>query len=609
MKKKILSMLLLAVSLVAMSQNKFYIWKTDGSFVEYNTSEVDSITTSLPMPIVTTNSISNLGAMSATCGGEVNSVLEITERGVCYDVNPNPTIMSNTVYGGVGKGSFVVNITGLEHSKTYYARAYATCLAGTIYGNQRQFVTLAITLPTVSTSAVSEIKATSVICGGNIVSEYAVSERGLCYGTNANPTTADSKVRSGSGTGDFSTSIIGLQANTTYYVRAYAINPAGTSYGPQRSFTTSSGIATFGTLSSSNITSNGVTITGIINADGGANITERGVCYGASANPTISNSKVKCGSGVGSYTCNITGLQSNITYYVRPYAINAAGTYYGNQISFTTDEEQVVISDNGKLPGVFSVSATKQVKFSQGNLQYQASTDTWRFAEHQYDMVGMGYGLTDEDEYCYLGGTIPNSDNREISSTYTGWIDLFGWGTGNNPTNSSTNISNYSTFVDWGVNKISNGGNVANAWFTLSYAEWDYLINTRTNASSKRGVAEVNGITGLVLLPDNWTLPSGAHFTSGTASHYGFEYYKTVNAYTASEWTLMEEAGAVFLPAAGYRYGTSVGIVGYSGNYWSCTEYGTDYASSLSIDSNGVSTNGYGYRGDARSVRLCSEFR
>ena len=80
MKKKFLSMILITITIVTMAQNKFYIWKTDGSFVEYNTSEVDSITTSLPMPIVTTSSISNLGSMSALCGGNVSSVLEITER-------------------------------------------------------------------------------------------------------------------------------------------------------------------------------------------------------------------------------------------------------------------------------------------------------------------------------------------------------------------------------------------------------------------------------------------------------------------------------------------------------------------------------------------------
>jgi len=222
----------------------------------------------------------------------------------------------------------------------------------------------------------------------------------------------------------------------------------------------------------------------------------------------------------------------------------------------------------GFLPGVFSVSDTTKVQFSQGNLQYQASTDTWRFAEHQYDMVGIGYGITDNEEDCYVGGTVLNSDNREISPTYSGWIDLFGWGTGKNPTNVSKNYEDYSIFEDWGYNEISNGGNIDSVWFTLSSEEWNYLLNDRPNASSKKGVACVNDVNGLVLLPDDWTLPDGAHFTSG----FTLGEYKSVNNYTDSEWKDMESAGAVFLPAAGLRDFGNNGIYvdgcGKNGYYW-----------------------------------------
>ena len=124
---------------------------------------------------------------------------------------------------------------------------------------------------------------------------------------------------------------------------------------------------------------------------------------------------------------------------------------------------------DGVLPGSFSVSATQQVHFSKGNLQYQASTNTWRFAEHQYDYVG----TQTADGNGYYGGNVSGSDNRNISSTYSGWIDLFGWGTGDNPTLASTDHADYSTFVDWGCNAISNGGNTANQWRTLTKAEWD----------------------------------------------------------------------------------------------------------------------------------------
>ena len=216
----------------------------------------------------------------------------------------------------------------------------------------------------------------------------------------------------------------------------------------------------------------------------------------------------------------------------------------------------------GSKGGLFSVSATQQVWFSQGNLQYQASTNTWRFAEHQYDYVGT---QTDDGRGNY-GGNVSGSDNRNISSTYSGWIDLFGWGTGNNPSLASTTYTDYSSFVDWGGNAISNGGNAAHQWRTLTQSEWDYLLNTRTNASSKRGTGNINGVGGLIILPDSWTLPSGCpQFNPGFASGW------SRNSYTLAQWAQMESAGAVFLPAAGNRGGTDVYVVGNRGFYWSST--------------------------------------
>lgn len=250
------------------------------------------------------------------------------------------------------------------------------------------------------------------------------------------------------------------------------------------------------------------------------------------------------------------------------------------------------IVPDGALPGLFSVSATKQVHFSQGNLQYQASTNTWRFAEHQYDYVGT---QTPDRFHGYYGGNVSGSDNRYISSTYSGWIDLFGWGTGSNPTLSSSYPEDYGTFMDWGCNAISNGGNTANQWRTLTRAEWYYLLNTRTDASSKRGIGNINGVGGLILLPDSWTLPSECSFTSGYAT-YDVDW--TRNSYTLAQWSQMEAAGAVFLPAAGGRNGTNVYRVGRYGFYWSSAPGGGNmyfgcYSLSVSLEER---FNGYSVR-------------
>ncbi len=248
---------------------------------------------------------------------------------------------------------------------------------------------------------------------------------------------------------------------------------------------------------------------------------------------------------------------------------------------------------NGKLPGKFSVSATKQVSFAMGNLQYQASTKTWRFAENQYDVIG--------------------HKNENISSTYSGWIDLFGWGTsgydskypymtskasydyGNG--NSDISVTNY----DWGVyNAISNGGNKAGMWRTLTKEEWNYLYDTRANAENLRGQATVNGQTGYILLPDGWSIPSGLTFTANPDDF-------STNTYSASEWSKMEAAGAVFLPCAGYRLGTTVNYVGTYGYYWSSSYFSSSNAYYFNFSSSNVNPSNFSSRYGGLSVRLVQE--
>ena len=206
------------------------------------------------------------------------------------------------------------------------------------------------------------------------------------------------------------------------------------------------------------------------------------------------------------------------------------------------DDPEPQPEGDGKLTGAFTINANgDQILFSKGNLQYQASTSTLRFATNQYDMIG--------------------EDNINISDTYTGWIDLFGWGTGNHPSNASTVDEDYSTFTDWGVNAISNGGNEANLWRTMTIQEWNYLIRNRTNAAKLKGQATVADVHGYVLLPDSWTLPAGLSFTPSPNNW-------TTNDYTAEQWAQMEAAGAVFLPATGYRDPEIKGV-GERGEYWS----------------------------------------
>ena len=279
----------------------------------------------------------------------------------------------------------------------------------------------------------------------------------------------------------------------------------------------------------------------------------------------------------------------------------------------TTGMMKSLAQPQGALNGLFSVSATKQVYFSQGNLQYQASTSTWRFAENQYDYIG--------------------SANSNISSTYSGWIDLFGWGTSGfhsviDPYNvnyqpwssSGTDLSNnYNAYgygpsihmpdpsltgtsanYDWGVyNPISNGGGTANTWRTLMQSEWDYLLNTRNTESGIRFArAIVNGINGVILLPDGWSAATyGLSSTNSTSASF------SSNTISVVEWGALENAGAVFIPAAGYRSGTSILMAGSSGSYWTATYVNKSSANYVYFGSSNLGIGSYN-RSGGLSVRL-----
>ena len=236
----------------------------------------------------------------------------------------------------------------------------------------------------------------------------------------------------------------------------------------------------------------------------------------------------------------------------------------------------------GAINGLFSVSESLQVYFSQGNLQYQASTDTWRFAENQWDYVG-----TQNPSNGYAGGTVSGSDNSNISSYYSGWIDLFGWGTSGyfhgancyQPWSTSCTNSDYYAYgffnynlndsngiADWGYNPISNGGNQENLWRTLTIDEWEYVLFTRITISGIRyAKANVNDVNGVILLPDDW---DANYYNLSNANSSNADF--SSNVITVSQWNLLEQAGAVFLPIAGSRFGIWVYETGF-GEYWSAT--------------------------------------
>ena len=294
-------------------------------------------------PTVTTTAVTSVTSSSAATGGNVTSegTSPVTERGVVYSTSANPTVANTKVIDGSGgAGSYTSSLSGLNPGTTYHVRAYAISTDGTSYGSD-QFFTTSTTAPVVgSTTAASSITANTASTGGNVTSDggIAITERGVVYSTVTGPTTADTKVTAAGTTGSFTSSLTNLTASTTYFVRAYAINSLGTSYGNEISFsTTAATVPVVTTTAATGVTATVATTGGNVTATGGAAITERGVVYSTSLNPTTADTKVTDGAATtGSYVSSLSGLSANTTYHVRAYAINSVGTGYGSDVTFTT---------------------------------------------------------------------------------------------------------------------------------------------------------------------------------------------------------------------------------------------------------------------------------
>lgn len=433
-------------------------------------------------------------------------------------------------------------------------------------------VTLApvMTAPVVTTGTATAIIADGATCAGTVTSDGngTISAYGITYSTTEGFDGATGTPVAGGamdGAGDYSANLTGLTDNTTYYYRAYATNEAGTTYGDIASFTTPVAISLpWVTTSSivSDVTGSGATCGGTINNDGNdpTNLTY-GICYSTTDGFAGQDGTHVAGDNLssGAFTVPLTGLEGATQYYFRAYATNSVGTSYGDQYTFNTPRP-------GLLNGMFSVSASTQVYFSQGNLQYTISTGEWSFMQHQYDIV--------ETPSQNVGENYANQDV----------VSLFGWGTSgyNNgqscyqPYNTNSTSSNYysgysfSGNLDWGYNAITNGGNTENSgWRTLTKDEWTYVRDTRTTASGIRYArAKVNGVSGFLLLPDNW--PSSVYVIN--RPNEATNGYND-NQISADDWNnILEPNGAVFLPVVGYRYGTNV--TGNQIRYWTSSYYG-----------------------------------
>lgn len=324
------------------------------------------------------------------------------------------------------------------------------------------------------------------------------------------------------------------------------------------------------------------------------------------------------------------------------------GNLYSDAVDVPTIQnndliDNLTISASTPYTPVFSVGPNEAVHFSPGNLQYQASTKTWRFAEHQWDYVGGNSSGSEPTHY----GTVSGSSNNDAASDYEGWIDLFMWGTSgwkyfddnlctlfkpwnhrDGTNNGMNSVNTYGvgpslgsdvgsdlngTNYDWGVynailNPTTNSNDPAGTWRTLTYEETKYMLEERANATTLMGYGIVNDVKGLILLPDGYPVPDGLTFISDIHDE---------NEYDTDEWSLMEANGAVFFPCGGSYNDLTEGVgSNKEGFYWTATHYG--HGSGNSKDEFGPSAKAYscefdfnddvrieqGYRYEHFSVRL-----
>ena len=320
-------------------------------------------------PTVSSAAITVFSTSSATMGGNVtaNGGVAVTEYGVVYSSsNAVPTLADSKVVIGNGNGGFSQSVTGLTGGTTYYVRAYATNLIGTSYGFVMSFTT-SPTFATIITSEASGIGNTTATVGGNVTLSggAAVTERGIVYSsTNTTPTVSDTKIQVGIGTGTFTQALVGLTLATTYYVRSYAINSIGTSYGAVVNFIP--GGASVSTDVISGISSTGITAGGNVVSIGGSAVTERGIVYVAGNGvPTIANTKVAIGAGLGTFSQAITSLAPGTLYSLRTYATNSTGTNYGAVQNFTTQSTLSSINRTGATTLTNSIIVSYTVVFGQ----------------------------------------------------------------------------------------------------------------------------------------------------------------------------------------------------------------------------------------------------
>ena len=620
-----------------------YCYEVDYGFSKPYKTETKTFATPADSPLVKTLDVMSIDSTSVRVNCETVSDcgMEITERGVCWNTYGNPNLDDEILaYASAGLGQYSCRINNLALGKKYYVKAYAKNASGIGFGEELEFETAAPLGMPVSIELSCDPEEGGSVSGGGIhtvgsqCTVTAVASSGYTFVNwteNGNQVSTEATytfnvTRECHLVANFTTQAYIITAEVTPDNSGTVTGTGGYNYGEECTLTANAKPGyefVKWTKNGTNVSSN-ATFTFTVNASVTyvAHFQTKSYTVTVSAQP--SNGGTVSGGGTFNYgqSCTVHAAPAEGFAFMN---WTDGGDVVSNNADYTfivtgTRSLLAHFSQNGgggvpigAINGLFTINANgDQVLFSKGNLQYigSASMPYWKFADNQWEVFGTTTGQ--------------NSTSQTINR------DLFGWGTsgwnngneyyqpydtqtsgnpyGYGPTDGTSyryNLTGIYANADWGVyNAISNGGNMANQWHTLTKNEWVYIFNTRSTASGIRyAKAQVNNVNGVILLPDDW---SSSYYALSSMNMADASF--TCNTITVSQWDTLEHHGAVFLPAAGYRNGTSVYSVSNGGGYWSASFSTNDSAYFVSFGDSVLDPQHDGNRHLGRSVRLVQDY-
>ena len=362
-------------------------------------------------------------------------------------------------------------------------------LFSVIYGCKKEEKAV---IPTLSTTAISNISSKIAASGGNIISDGGanITARGVCWSKGQTPTISDSRTNDSISGGNFTSLLTNLDSLTTYYVRAYATNSVGTGYGNVLSFQTSAALPIINTIITNRIGQYSAIFGGVVRSSGGASITVSGVCWSTNLEPTITDYKIKNISAKDSFTCFTDSLKPNTKYYVRAFATNSIGTEYGNTITFTTKQEMAnTVEDNdGNIYGTVTIGTQTWMKENLRSTKFSDWTEIPNIKDNTTWQNAKTFA------YCWY-----NNDSINYKTPY-GAI--------------------YNLYV-----KIANKNVCPSRWHIASDKDWNTLskyLGVKPGSKMKDTTYWTGPNTGITNSSGFSAVPSGARTGSGTfRNNYG----------------------------------------------------------------------------------------